>query len=61
MWMLHILLAFIVGTIKLIAGWMETEGEEYAEGENKESKEKNAAESSEAFDVAVAKSQQLKE
>lgn len=32
MWFLHLFLSFIIGTIRLIAGWMEVEGEEYAEG-----------------------------
>ena len=41
LWVLQILLIFVVGTIRLIAGWLETEGEEYAEG-----KEKPAADSS---------------
>ena len=41
LWVLQILITFVVGTIRLIAGWLETEGEEYAEG-----KEKPAAESS---------------
>ena len=30
MWLLQILITFIVGVIRLIAGWMELEGEEYA-------------------------------
>lgn len=61
MWFLHIFLVFVVGTIKLIAGWIEHDGEEYAEGKEKDKNPPAVAESSESFDAAVVKANKVTE